>query len=69
MINQEAGKEAGKPREERVSRNKVTRKWLNCDVAIPLTHGEELNVLTKSKVHAWYLLNEPSNFIHSPHTN
>ena len=29
------------------------------------TNEEEMYVLTRSKLHAWYLLNEPSHFIHS----
>ena len=37
-MDREAGGEAGKPREDRVSRNKDIGKWLNCSVAIPLEH-------------------------------
>lgn len=39
-------REAGKPREERVSRNKDIGKWLNCSVAIPLEHERRRDVCT-----------------------
>lgn len=45
-MDREAGGEAGKPREERVSRNKDIGKWLNCSVAIPLEHERRRDVCT-----------------------